>query len=53
MSKTSDRQSTFRSEGAYLFQCDHCGSERVTTAISYNQFGYAICPVCARHQGPL
>jgi len=42
--RTSDEEATFH--------CPLCGARRQSTAIRYDQLGYAICPACSYAAGP-
>jgi hypothetical protein len=35
-----------------LFECDFCASRQPKSSVSYNWYGYPICPVCNYQHGP-
>lgn len=35
-----------------LFECAFCGNRFRSREIPYNEFGYAVCPVCEYDHGP-
>ena len=35
-----------------VFECAVCGARRVATAITYDNLGYPICPVCTYAHSP-
>lgn len=35
-----------------IFECEHCGARRFQRIVSYDRFGFPICPACDRTVRP-
>lgn len=35
-----------------IFECGNCGTIQLKTAVSYDRYGYAVCPVCDHTNRP-
>lgn len=35
-----------------IFECEFCASRHSARVITYNWFGYPVCPVCEYDHGP-
>lgn len=52
MTEMGTEASEYNSDNQTVFECEFCASRQTPTSVSYNWYGYPVCPACNYEHGP-